>query len=104
MGRGEQCRRADAGFRHHAQLRVVARKRHRPLHDREPSARREDRVQVNPNWWNKPEHNLKEIIFTPIGSAATRVAALLSGEVDVIEPVSDPGYSRVNGGDKPPRS
>jgi peptide/nickel transport system substrate-binding protein len=33
------------------------------------------------------EHNLKEIIFTPIGSDATRVAALLSGEVDVIEPV-----------------
>jgi len=38
-------------------------------------------------WWRKPEHNLKEIIFTPIGSDATRVAALLSGEVDVIEPV-----------------
>jgi peptide/nickel transport system substrate-binding protein len=24
--------------------------------------------KVNPNWWRKPEHNLKEIIFTPIGS------------------------------------
>ena len=43
--------------------------------------------KVNPNWWGKPEHNLKEIIFTPIGNDATRVAALLSGEVDVIEPV-----------------
>ena len=41
--------------------------------------------KANPNWWRKPEHNLKEIIFTPIGSDATRVAALLSGEVDVIE-------------------
>ena len=28
-----------------------------------------------------------EIVFTPIGTDATRVAALLSGEVDVIEPV-----------------
>src|SRR6195952_1783204 len=24
--------------------------------------------KANPNWWRKPEHNLKEIIFTPIGS------------------------------------
>src|SRR5258708_39236000 len=30
--------------------------------------------KANPNWWGKPEHNLKEIIFTPIGSDATRVA------------------------------
>ena len=27
--------------------------------------------KANPNWWRKPEHNLKEIIFTPIGSDAT---------------------------------
>jgi peptide/nickel transport system substrate-binding protein len=47
-------------------------------------------------WWRKPEHNLKEIIFTPIGSAATRVAALLSGEVDVIEPVPIQDIERVN--------
>ena len=52
--------------------------------------------KVNPNWWSKPEHNLKEIIFTPIGSAATRVAALLSGEVDVIEPVPTQDIQRVN--------
>ena len=49
-----------------------------------------------PDWWRKPEHNLKEIIFTPIGSAATRVAALLSGEVDVIEPVPTQDIERVN--------
>src|SRR6267378_236735 len=47
-------------------------------------------------WWRKPEHNLKEIIFTPIGSDATRVAALLSGEVDVIEPVPIQDIQRVN--------
>jgi peptide/nickel transport system substrate-binding protein len=52
--------------------------------------------KVNPNWWGKPEHNLKEIIFTPIGSAATRVAALLSGEVDIIEPVPIQDIARVN--------
>jgi peptide/nickel transport system substrate-binding protein len=54
--------------------------------------------KVNPNWWGKPEHNLKEIVFTPIGSAATRVAALLSGEVDVIEPVPTQDIQRVNAG------
>ena len=54
--------------------------------------------KVNPNWWGKPEHNIKEIIFTPIGSASTRVAALLSGEVDVIEPVPTQDIQRVNAG------
>jgi peptide/nickel transport system substrate-binding protein len=52
--------------------------------------------KVNPNWWRKPEHNLKEIIFTPIASDATRVAALLSGEVDIIEPVPIQDISRVD--------
>ena len=52
--------------------------------------------KANPNWWRKPQHNLKEIIFTPIGSDATRVAALLSGEVDVIEPVPIQDIARVD--------
>jgi peptide/nickel transport system substrate-binding protein len=52
--------------------------------------------KVNPDWWGKPEHNLKEIDFTPIASDATRVAALLSGEVDVIEPVPIQDIQRVN--------
>ena len=52
--------------------------------------------KANPNWWRKPEHNLKEIVFTPIGSDATRVAALLSGEVDVIEPVPLQDITRVD--------
>ena len=50
----------------------------------------------NPNWWQKAEHNLKEIVFTPIGSDATRVAALLSGEVDIIEPVPIQDIGRVD--------
>jgi peptide/nickel transport system substrate-binding protein len=52
--------------------------------------------KVYPDYWRKPEHNLKEIIFTPIASDATRVAALLSGEVDVIEPVPIQDIQRVN--------
>src|SRR6267154_6486948 len=52
--------------------------------------------KANPNWWRKPEHNIKEIVFTSIGSDATRVAALLSGEVDIIEPVPVQDISRVD--------
>ena len=52
--------------------------------------------KANPDWWGKPEHNLKEIIFTSIASDATRVAALLSGDVDVIEPVPLQDIQRVN--------
>ena len=52
--------------------------------------------KANTAWWDKAEHNLDEIVFTPIGSDATRVAALLSGEVDVIEPVPLQDIQRVN--------
>ena len=40
----------------------------------------------NPNHWNNASNpsNVTEIIYTPIKSEATRVAALLSGEVDFI--------------------
>jgi peptide/nickel transport system substrate-binding protein len=38
----------------------------------------------NPNYWGKSESNVTEIIYTPIKSEATRIAALLSGEVDFV--------------------
>jgi peptide/nickel transport system substrate-binding protein len=38
----------------------------------------------NPAWWGKPEGNVQEVIYTPIKSNSTRVAALISGELDVI--------------------
>jgi peptide/nickel transport system substrate-binding protein len=56
--------------------------------------------RANDAWWGKKEHNLTEIIFTPIPNDATRVAALLSGEVDVIEPVPVQDIERVNRSDK----
>ncbi len=39
---------------------------------------------ANPAWWGKMEGNITEIVYTPIKSEATRVAALLSGEVDLV--------------------
>ncbi len=55
------------------------------LKERQPGSR--SVLVRNLNYWDKVEGNVSEVVFTPIGNAATRVAALLSGEVDVMEPV-----------------
>jgi peptide/nickel transport system substrate-binding protein len=46
---------------------------------------------ANRDWWDKPKHNIGRIEFTPISSAATRVAAMLSGEIDFtnVAPLQD---------------
>ena len=41
----------------------------------------------NAGWWGEVEHNITEPTFTPIGNAATGLAALLSGEIDFIQPI-----------------
>ncbi|MDJ1006991.1 MAG: ABC transporter substrate-binding protein [Paracoccaceae bacterium] len=41
----------------------------------------------NENWWDTAEHNITTATFTPIQNPATAVAALLSGDVDFVEPV-----------------
>lgn len=38
----------------------------------------------NPAWWGKFEGNVQEIVFTPIANDATRLAALVSGEIDFV--------------------
>ncbi len=54
-------------------------------------------MTVNEGWWDKPEHNLKRIEFRPIKSDATRVAALLSGEIDMISSLPLQDVPRVTG-------
>jgi len=49
----------------------------------------------NANWWGKKEHNLDEVIFQTIKSDATRVAALLSGDIDMMDPVPVQDIERV---------
>ena len=49
-------------------------------------------VVVNPKWWGKRDsESIDEVIYTPIKNNATRIAALLSGEVDFVldPPVQD---------------
>ena len=50
----------------------------------------------NPTYWGKIDGNVQEVIFTPIANPATRVAALVSGEVDVMEPVPVQDVARIN--------
>ena len=61
--------------------------------ERQPSVRT---VLVrNFNYWDKVDSNLDEVVFTPIGNDATRVAALLTGELDMMEPVPLQDVERV---------
>jgi peptide/nickel transport system substrate-binding protein len=55
--------------------------------------------KVNPNWWDNKnkEHNVTEVVFTQISNDATRVAALLSGQVDMAYPVPVQDMKRVDG-------
>jgi len=38
----------------------------------------------NPAWWGKFDGNVQEIVYTPISNDATRLAALISGEIDFV--------------------
>ncbi|MDQ7743520.1 ABC transporter substrate-binding protein [Hydrogenophaga pseudoflava] len=54
----------------------------------------------NGSYWGKIEGNVVNVEYTPIGNDATRVAALLSGQVDVIEPVPLQDVARINASGK----
>ena len=51
---------------------------------------------ANENWWNAGDSNVDRVEYTPIRSDATRVAALLSGEVDLISVLPLQDIARVS--------
>ena len=53
---------------------------------------------ANSNWWGKRESNVTEVIYTPIKQDATRISALISGEIDLVldPPVQDLANLRAN--------
>ena len=63
------------------------------LRERQPNVR--TTFVRNGNYWGKVSGNVDEVIFNVIGNDATRVAALLSGEVDVMEPVPVQDVDRI---------
>ncbi len=63
-------------------------------------------LEPNAGWWDDAEHNITSAELTPIQNPATAVAALLSGDVDFINPVpiqdterlkSDPNVNVIQG-------
>lgn len=67
--------------------------------------KREQGVRVEfsrqPNYWDEAcKGNLKKLILTPIKEAPTRVAALLSGDVDFISPVPPNDLNRIKSNKK----
>jgi len=49
----------------------------------------------NPNYWGKIKTNIGEAVFTPIAQDATRVAALISGNVDMAYPIPVQDWKRL---------
>jgi peptide/nickel transport system substrate-binding protein len=54
---------------------------------------------VNPSWWDaegKKKFNVTKVVYRPVKNPATAVAALLSGQIDVVEPVPVQDIDRIN--------
>ncbi|QFT60792.1 Periplasmic dipeptide transport protein precursor (plasmid) [Sulfitobacter sp. THAF37] len=58
-------------------------------------------MTLNEDYWGKDQFPLEvtEIVYTPIQNAATRVAAMLSGEVDFLQDMPVQDLERVNNAD-----
>ena len=56
------------------------------------------KFEANENWWNweNREFNIDTVNFTSISADATRVAALLSGEMDMVYPVPTQDIKRID--------
>jgi len=57
-------------------------------------------MTVNTDWWDKHQGNVKEVIYTPIKSDPTRVAALLSGDVDMLTDIPTQDVARLRSDSK----
>ena len=66
------------------------------LQSREPGVRTV--LLRNADYWEPVDSNVDEVVFRPIGNPATRVAALLTGEIDMMEPVPQQDIARVDAG------
>ncbi len=55
---------------------------------------------VNKDWWDKATNNVTEVIYTPIKSDPTRVAALLSGDVDMLTDLPTQDVARLRSDQK----
>jgi peptide/nickel transport system substrate-binding protein len=54
----------------------------------------------NEDWWDKHTNNVREVVYTPIKSDPTRVAALLSGDVDMLTDLPTQDVARLRADSK----
>ncbi|MFZ2651529.1 MAG: ABC transporter substrate-binding protein, partial [Burkholderiaceae bacterium] len=52
-------------------------------------------MTINRDWWDKHTNNVTEVVYTPVKSDPTRVAALLSGDVDMLTDLPTPDVARL---------
>ena len=52
-------------------------------------------MAVNEQWWDKRSGNVTQVIYTPIKSEGTRIAALLSGDLDMVTDVPPQDLARL---------
>ncbi len=52
-----------------------------------------------PSYWKEIKSNVEEVVFTPISQDATRVAALVSGELDLAYPIPVQDWNRLEAAD-----
>jgi peptide/nickel transport system substrate-binding protein len=52
-------------------------------------------MTLNTAWWDKHQNNVKDVVYTPIKSDPTRVAALLSGDVDMLTDIPTQDVARL---------
>ena len=57
-------------------------------------------MTINPDWWDKHQGNVREVVYTPIKSDPTRVAALLSGDVDMLTDLPTQDVARLRADSK----
>jgi peptide/nickel transport system substrate-binding protein len=85
-----------AGITNHATLNANGTGPFR-LVDREPGVKTV--LEPHGGWWDEAAHNLTRVEFSPVAADATRIAALLSGELDLIDPVPLQDVARLAGRD-----
>lgn len=57
-------------------------------------------MTINNDWWDKHTNNVKEVVYTPIKSDPTRVAALLAGDVDLLTDLPTQDVARLRNDSK----
>ncbi|MBL8319828.1 MAG: ABC transporter substrate-binding protein [Burkholderiaceae bacterium] len=57
-------------------------------------------MSINKDWWDKHSGNVTEVVYTPVKSDPTRVAALIAGDVDMLTDLPTQDVAKLRGDSK----